>query len=545
MYIIEYDELSAGQYTDFRYQLMKTVWGDNKRGFVNPSDAPAIGTGFDMRTSVFDFKIIAQHVLGAAYDEVLAVEIYNLAINRAYSVGQDGQLRNRMNAVLEDWAAANPDYDGPLKFEFSTQAAIKATLADLGGSAESILSWADIDVPNSQERAVLFSLAFEGVDLDNILMAMIDSFNRVETWYLIRYESNDGEDSAEGIAIARRRYIQSDLFELYNDPDQISYEEARAVALSYSSHRSRILSYESSYAPGSVEKADAAGTSTISDHLQGAIGSILDNFGASAEGLEEVLYVRGTSPNIRGDGTNFDSAANDDDLLVGDRRDNRMLGEQGNDLLLGLAGNDDLLGAAGKDRLYGGDGNDTLTGGAGADHLFGETGNDTLTGDAGNDRILGGSGADKVDGSTGSDNLRGGAGNDELTAGEGNDTVFGDAGNDIILGGAGLNRLNGGDGDDTITGGNETDRISGGAGRDSLMGGLGDDQIDGGADADNIDASAGSDTVFGDAGNDIILGGAGLNRLDGGDGDDTITGGNETDRISGGAGRDSLMGGLG
>ncbi|MFM2279948.1 MAG: hypothetical protein RLZZ444_2179, partial [Pseudomonadota bacterium] len=498
MYMIEYDELSAGQYTNFRYQVMKTLWGENTRGYLDSDVTPSIGTGFDMRANVFDFKIIAQHVLGTAYDEVLAVDIYNRAVNLAYSAGQGGRLRANMNEILEDYAAANPGYDGPLQFAFSTQAAIKATLADLGSDEESILTWSDIDVPSSQERAVLFSLAFEGVDLDDILMAMIEDFNRAETWYLIRYATNDGTGSAERSEIARRRYIQSDLFELYNDPDSIGYEEARAVALSYGSHRGSILSYESQYSPAGAEKADAAGTSTISDNLQGAIGSIVRNFGASAGHLDEVLYVRGASPNIRGDGTNFDSAANDDDLLVGDRRSNRMLGEQGNDLLLGLAGNDDLVGSIGQDRLYGGAGDDTLTGGAGADRLFGEAGGDTLAGDAGNDSI------------------RGGAGDDRVNAGDGNDIVFGDAGNDVLIGGAGLNRLDGGDGDDTITGGNMTDRIAGGSGRDSLMGGLGDDQIDGGADADRIDGSTG---------NDRILGGAGNDALKAGDGNDTVFGG--------------------
>ena len=66
------------------------------------------------------------------------------------------------------------------------------------------------------------------------------------------------------------------------------------------------------------------------------------------------------------------------DILAGDRRDNR------------------LDGGAGDDTLYGGPGggDDVMHGGPGNDRLFGGQGDDTLIGGPGNDRLAGGAGAD-------------------------------------------------------------------------------------------------------------------------------------------------------
>jgi Ca2+-binding RTX toxin-like protein len=65
---------------------------------------------------------------------------------------------------------------------------------------------------------------------------------------------------------------------------------------------------------------------------------------------EEVLLAKTGAANLSGDGTTYDSAKNDQDLLIGDSAANSLTGG---------AGGDGLVGNKGNDNLNGGDGNDT------------------------------------------------------------------------------------------------------------------------------------------------------------------------------------------
>ena len=68
--------------------------------------------------------------------------------------------------------------------------------------------------------------------------------------------------------------------------------------------------------------------------------------------------------------------ARQDEILIGDGRNNRICGFGGDDILRGKAGNDTLLGGAGDDVLVGGPGNDLLKGGRGRDVARGGPGRD-------------------------------------------------------------------------------------------------------------------------------------------------------------------------
>jgi len=81
-------------------------------------------------------------------------------------------------------------------------------------------------------------------------------------------------------------------------------------------------------------------------------------------------------------------AGGGDDLLEGNRADNRLAGKAGEDRLVGAGGNDRLYGQAGDDALDGGAGRDRLKGGAGADRLEGDGGRDRLIGGKGEDTFV-------------------------------------------------------------------------------------------------------------------------------------------------------------
>jgi Ca2+-binding RTX toxin-like protein len=130
------------------------------------------------------------------------------------------------------------------------------------------------------------------------------------------------------------------------------------------------------------------------------------------------------------------------DVLVGDKRDNRLNGSVGNDTLSGADGNDYLIGGLGNDTYRGGNGRDI------ASFQFASVG---ITVD------LGKSG--RQDTGEGSDSF------------DGIENLFGSARSDVIIGNNGSNTLNGGSGNDYIAGYS----AAGSKGLDTLIGGRGAD----------------------------------------------------------------------
>jgi Ca2+-binding RTX toxin-like protein len=170
------------------------------------------------------------------------------------------------------------------------------------------------------------------------------------------------------------------------------------------------------------------------------------------------------------------------------------------------SGDDSLIGNGSANIITGGNGNDTIDGGAGDDKLYGELGNDTIIGGLGRDYLVGNQGVDVIWGDIegnsdvgDSDYIRGGDGDDDIHAGGGDDLVFGDSGigNDKIRGDAGNDELHGGAGNDIIEGGIGNDLILGEDGADILRGNSGSDTVNGGEGIDLVD--------YGDAPSGVIV----------------------------------------
>lgn len=465
---IKYDTLNQGkEYRDFRFEVMSDVWGASKQPYLNYLDDATIGTFLDLvyfgNADFNDFREIVSQIVDISSDRTLVTDLWD-AVNPSIPYSSNAALRQALDQVL-----ANHEVGG--HFAFASLAKMQAALDGMDATAffESELTASDANIPYSEERAVVFSLAFENIDVSNIVQAMLVDNDRFEAWYDIRYQSNDGSESiGGGQATAQRRYIQSDLFELYNDPKHVGFDEAREVAIDYQAHRDAIQFYEQTHphASSNAKAGNALGSGDIADELQPAILSLEKHFNLTAGHIEEVLYVIPEVTELHGDGTSYDGHQNDDDMLISDSAENILWGDQGDDLLVGNAGNDTLHGGIGNDRLYGGSDNDTL---------FGESGNDWL---------FGGPGHNKLDGGTG---------NDTLVAGDDGDSIFGSDGND---------KITGGDGADTLNGGNDDDKINGGGGNDTLYGGNGNDNLDGGAGNDKLTGGAGHDVLAGGTGND-------------------------------------------
>jgi Ca2+-binding RTX toxin-like protein len=205
----------------------------------------------------------------------------------------------------------------------------------------------------ANEMVALLSLTFNSPSLIGPkLIDALQTGNRAEAWYEIRYQSNKERQTDPLLAggIANRRYAESDRFGLY-DNAALTPDEAKSVFRMYTIHRDAIHVYESDplVAPGA--------TDTFASKSSDARNKLVDVYASFAG-----------APTIGGE-----VLVGQDEVLPGGRLDGTAL----NDLMFGEKGHDILKGDAGDDVLYGGEGTDQLTGGTGNDYLDGGAGYDT------------------------------------------------------------------------------------------------------------------------------------------------------------------------
>lgn len=318
----------------------------------------------------------------------------------------------------------------------------------------------------SKEIIVLASLGWNNAGLIGpSLREAIRQGNRAEAWFEIRYRSND-PDQAEKIrsGIAKRRFMESQVFGLYDDPQEVSAAEAKNIFRMLQNHRQTIMDYEAAF--GHAPDTDSPTNDRIAaaNHDYTTIIDLAQNVSEQeVSDLTEILvpardallgFLQGQGyENVHrwfdGDeliASNIYLAPDDAAAAVLDSQEyekgkfaagvaDLMMGGSLNDTLSSHGGNDVLIGYAGNDSLFGGDGNDVLYGGQGEDKLYG---------DAGNDILYGGSDATLADLSR--NILSGGMGEDIIYGGDGNDILYGgyaleqnDKSADRLYGGNGFN----------------------------------------------------------------------------------------------------------
>lgn len=293
---------------------------------------------------------------------------------------------------------------------------LRASMREYEGPATSL------NMPLSDERVALVSLTYNrGVASisgnagrnvpEHPIMDAIRDGDRAEAWFQMRYNCWGSRDDMEG-GLRKRRYAEAQAFGLYDNPNNVTVDEARSVYRTFQLHRDEIDRVERNF--GVTVDGERAATNRIAQANRdypdmaaqyGQVQTIADALGPARTVLlrqmrqeHPDLADRLTDANFNAGRIHLDPGR---DLREGDnlRREQRhsttedvdpnhattidsrrmtrgnnsreidsndlLIGEGGNDTLRAHRGDDILIGGAGRDRMEGGIGRDTYVVGNG------------------------------------------------------------------------------------------------------------------------------------------------------------------------------------
>lgn len=271
----------------------------------------------------------------------------------------------------------------------------------------------DLGMPYSKERSAIVSITYNRnahlvrTRMEGFMDAVRDD-DRAEAWYQLRYNAWGTNEAAER-GLRKRRGMEAQIFGLYDNPLDISADDAKSVYRMFEIHKEDILRSEERWATsidGVVSRNDIIGIAnrdyadltrqygrvpTISSALEPARARLLEelrtehpdladrlrneDFATTAIHLDPGRELRAGN-NLRRDQRNNTQQDIDPNhaATIDSRRVQRgtevvsndlLIGEGGDDTLRAHRGDDILIGGQGRDRMEGGEGRDTYVIGAG------------------------------------------------------------------------------------------------------------------------------------------------------------------------------------
>jgi len=359
-----YHTLSSNDYDLLKSTILYNAEGYSVLPYLDTAAAknPTIGIGFNLRID----NVLTQVLLKIFYpgdtrtsflptdNDKYKILIAN-AVNANYTTSQ--ALQSALNAIMAQRAAdSSVSYNNKQTvFSFASGDDAKKVLIAIAPTYETALNNALAPlnlVPNSSERAALFSLAYNNPALiGSKLKAAIQAGNRAAAWFEIRYDSNgDGQN-------ARRRYYESEEFGLYN-PGTLDDPESRQIFQMVTQNWAAISAYDVQY-QSDFNKAVGFGVETLDQATAQAKNFLVSEYG----GWQPTDRVWVASSSLE---TLDFSLRTGNDLFVADDNGDVIKAGSGNDVLHGGAGNDTFYVGAGTDLLVGGGGGDTFQLGASA-----------------------------------------------------------------------------------------------------------------------------------------------------------------------------------
>ncbi|MFP5596812.1 calcium-binding protein [Kluyvera sp. 142486] len=490
---------SINNFTDTLYTMLfalETTSEEDRLKSLELSDVngnPTIGVGFDLyaggdtvrRTVLKEMGLVWTQqnqnsvplTTSQNFENDYISRLSELMSTRITSVARyNSILQERRDNTNQNYANDIPVAGRRTQFKFYSEDESKKAFSSLwesvySGRLREIINIDDKKFANSKEQLVLASCVWGNSGLVGpLLREAINTGNRAAAWYEIRYNSNAPKQTVRP-GIAKRRFMESQIFGLYDDPKKVTMAEAENIFRTLQKNREKILSYETEFghAPDittPTQNKIAAANNDYKDILY-----LAQNVsGEEVSELTEILiparneFIESLKklgcPDVdkwfKGSElipTNIYFASDNTNQVINSSKYQKEKFVSGvADLMMGGGGNDSISSSAGNDVLMGESGNDRLSAGDGADVLYGGMGSDTLYGGKGEDILY----------------ARGGFPLDNLMLDNKNtDTLYGGAGNDILYGDDGNDYLNGGDLNSPFDG--SADKLYGGGGFNTFV----------------------------------------------------------------------------
>jgi GH24 family phage-related lysozyme (muramidase) len=163
-------------YSEERFDLLKLLEGSTTKPYVDAVGDATIGLGFNL---VYNLEPVLRVIVGGKNWNDTYFDLLQAVVDATYSPGDSGDLIDDLNAVMSVWHKI--DSDVPATFSFKNDAQIVKALNALDNYYDGrIDSWL-ADIPESSERAALFSLAWNAPGmLGPKLHAAIENGDRAE-----------------------------------------------------------------------------------------------------------------------------------------------------------------------------------------------------------------------------------------------------------------------------------------------------------------------------------------------------------------------------
>ncbi|MCH6485038.1 hemolysin [Pseudoxanthomonas sp. LH2527] len=356
----------------------------------------------------------------------------NVAIWRESGIELTQQQWQTLAAV--DAASADDRTRVGLTFSRQLNAAesdqlLRASMAEYEGPANRL------QMPLSDERIALVSLAYNrGVGMlngiprsgvpEHAIMDAVRDGDRAEAWFQMRYNCWGSNNEAEA-GLRKRRFAEAQVFGLYDDPNNVTPDEARNVYRMYQLHRDEIARVERGF--GVTVEGEAAPRNRIAQANRDYPG-LVDQYGnvpniADALGPARTVLLRELRqehPDLADRLTDADFNAGQ--LYLDPGRDLRDRGEvdrqypidtnndRVNNRNVALRREQHSTTTSDVDQNHGATiDSQRMSRGrnpqeiASNDLLIGEGGNDTLRSHRGDDILMGGQGRDRMEGGEGRD----------------------------------------------------------------------------------------------------------------------------------------------
>jgi GH24 family phage-related lysozyme (muramidase) len=238
--MLEFRALGAN-YSSTSFLFIKSVEKIVYIPYNDGANIATIGIGYNLRDDLIR-NLVLEQITGGNVPAGL-----DSAIESIVDSAWNSSTITSLNSVMSSYHSTYSNV--PATFVFANETQINNIFTTAIEKYEARVDAKISNIQDSFERIALLSLTYNNANLIGPkLINAIQSNNRAEAWYEIRYESNSANQSQNILeGIAKRRYYESEIFNLYKDVNNVTDDEAKNAIKMSLRHEEKISEYDSDY----------------------------------------------------------------------------------------------------------------------------------------------------------------------------------------------------------------------------------------------------------------------------------------------------------